>query len=230
MPTTPKRPATTRAGRPRSVQSQQAILQATLALLTSLGFEALSFEAVAAKAGVGKKTIYRWWASKEALVVDAVRTLQQTQNPVVDTGSLRSDLKALARNVLRLIAQPEARALTLHLAGAMARHPEVYAVFHERVIAPRFAQVAEMLRRARERGEIRRDVDPDEVLGFLAGPFWYQIVFSPGEASLSPARIERMLDVIFRGIEPRGASESDDATKRARPPATRRTRRERAKR
>src|SRR6185312_12309336 len=99
--TTNEEAGVSKGGRPRSVQSQQAILDATLTLLAAEGFDAMSIEAIAARAGVGKKTIYRWWNSKEALVIDAIKNVQQVKNPVIDTGSLRDDLIALFRNTLQ---------------------------------------------------------------------------------------------------------------------------------
>ena len=80
-----------RVGRPRSLESQQAILDTTLSLLASQGYEAMSIEEVAARASVGKATIYRWWDSKENLALDALQHLY-TRHPVIDRGNLRNDL------------------------------------------------------------------------------------------------------------------------------------------
>src|SRR5690349_4113522 len=82
-------------GRPRSLQAQQALFDATLALLSTEGFDTMSVDAIAERAGVGKQTIYRWWPSKDALVIDAIKSLQQTHYPVLDTGSLSQDLLAM---------------------------------------------------------------------------------------------------------------------------------------
>src|SRR5579859_7686549 len=84
-----------RPGRPRSALAERAILEATLELLAEVGIEALSIEGVAARAGVGKTTIYRRWESKEELIVAAVRRLQ-VQAPIVDTGNFRADIQAIA--------------------------------------------------------------------------------------------------------------------------------------
>src|SRR5260370_18750172 len=81
-------------GRPRSAQAQKAIIDATLELLAEEGFQGLSIEAVAARAGVGKTTIYRRWSSKEELVMEAIRQVQ-IDVPVMDTGNFRNDLAAL---------------------------------------------------------------------------------------------------------------------------------------
>src|SRR5438067_8052092 len=94
--TDPATPATRKPGRPRSARAHRAILAAALALLAEEGFEAMSMEGVAARAGVGKSTIYRRWASKEALLIEAVSSIH-AEAPIVDTGNIRDDLLALAR-------------------------------------------------------------------------------------------------------------------------------------
>ena len=83
-------------GRPRSAQAHKAIIDATLELLAEEGFQGLSIEAVAAKAGVGKTTIYRRWSSKDELVMDAIREVQ-IDLPVIDTGNFRNDLTTLLK-------------------------------------------------------------------------------------------------------------------------------------
>jgi AcrR family transcriptional regulator len=90
-------------GRPRSSEADRAIIGATVALLASDGYQAMSLERVAALAQVGKKTIYRRWASKEALVCDAIRSLQ-SEMPLVDTGNLRDDLVTMHHNALATLA------------------------------------------------------------------------------------------------------------------------------
>jgi AcrR family transcriptional regulator len=189
-----------KGGRPRSMQAQQAILDATLALLAEEGFDAMSMEAIAARAGVGKKTIYRWWSSKDALVIDAIKNLQQTHNPVVDSGSLRDDLIALFRNTFQTWSGAYAKGMAANLLGVMTTHPEVYQAFYEQAFAPRIQRFAQALERAQVRGEIRQDLDADEVVGLLAGPIWYHMFFDMSNKALTPGLAERIVNVIFEGI------------------------------
>ena len=117
-------------GRPRSSEeADAAIIEATIALLAEVGYQALSLERVAALAQVGKKTIYRRWSSKEALVCDAIRSLQ-SEMPLVDTGTLRDDLIAMHRNALAAVATaPIMRPLYLRLASEMNANVSVFGVF-----------------------------------------------------------------------------------------------------
>jgi AcrR family transcriptional regulator len=182
------------------VQAQQAILDATLNLLATEGFTAMSIEGIAANAGVGKKTIYRWWASKEELVIDAIKSFQQAKNPVVDTGSLRDDLVVMFRNALQSWSGPLARDLVVRLLGEVTAHTAIYQVFYDRIVAPRFEQFAHVIQRAQERGEVRLDLDADQIMGFLAGPVWYYLFFNPNSAPLAPDLPERIVDVALQGI------------------------------
>src|SRR5215467_3586232 len=104
----------------------------------------MSIEAIAAAAGVGKKTIYRWWTSKEALVIDAIRTVQQTQNPVIDTGSLREDLIGMLTNASQVVNATYTRGLVINVLGVMLNHPAVYQAFYDQAVAPRFQQLTHM--------------------------------------------------------------------------------------
>lgn len=196
-----------KGGRPRSVQAQQAILDATLTFLATEGFEAMSIEAIAAAAGVGKQTIYRWWVSKEALVIDAIKSLQQTHNPVVETGSLREDFLVMARNAFQTLSEPDAKGLVLNLLAMMTTHPHIYQAFYDQALAPRFQQLAQMIRRAQARGEVRQDLDANEIIGLLAGPFWYHLLCNARNTPAAPDLPERLVDAILQGIAGRVVGE-----------------------
>lgn len=189
-----------KGGRPRDMEARQAILDATLALLVTEGFDAMSIEAIAARAGVGKKTIYRWWPSKEALVIDAFKGLQQTLTPVIDTGSFRQDFLLMYRNTVQSLDGPYARGLMMNLLGVMTTHPEVYQAFYDQAIAPRFQQLEQMAQRAQERGEIRQGIGASEIIGLIAGPLWYHLFLDADSTSLSPDLPERLIDAILQGI------------------------------
>lgn len=189
-----------KGGRPRSVQSQQAILDATLTLLATEGFEAMSIEAIAARAGVGKKTIYRWWRSKEALVIDAIKTVQQVEHLAIDTGSVRDDLLTLFRATFQTWSRPDARSLLLELVRLMTTHPEVFHAYNERVLAPRLKLVTQIIQQAQERGEVRQDLDASEMLSLLAGPVWYHLLFSTNGTPPTSLSLERLVDAILHGI------------------------------
>jgi len=161
-------------GRPRSAQAHQAILSATLELLAEVGFQALSIEQVAARAGVGKMTIYRRWPSKDALVTDAIRSIQADM-PVIDTGNLRDDLITMYRTALQsLHATPMIRPLYLRLLSEWSSNPPVFQVFVSQLILPRFHQFVAMAEKAQARGEIRPDVDLQLAVDLLIGPMLFR--------------------------------------------------------
>lgn len=199
-----------KGGRPRSVQSQQAILDATLSLLATEGFDAMSIEAIAARAGVGKKTIYRWWTSKEDLVIDAIKSLQQAKNPVIDTGSLREDLIAMSKNAFQTWRGPHTRGLVINLLGVMTNHPEVYQAFYDQAIAPRFQQFTHVIQQAQVRGEVRRDLDANDTIGLLAGPLWYHFFFDTRSTTFAPDLPERLVDAVLQGIAIQRRPEEDN--------------------
>ena len=115
------------AGRPRSEEAHPALLDATLELLVEVGFSALTVEGVASRAGVGKATIYRRWASKLPLVVEAFGQLPGFEE--VDTGNLAEDLKQMLRGYIQVFnSTPLASALP-SLAGERAHNPELSELF-----------------------------------------------------------------------------------------------------
>jgi AcrR family transcriptional regulator len=155
---------------PRTLDKKvdEAIVDATLALLTERGFAAMTIEAVAERAGVGKPAIYRRFADKAALVTAAIsRRLPGLDVP--DRGDTRAELwlavergfPADAPSYLRLIGG---------LVAEEERHPELIAAFRANVLYPRRAAVQALIERGQARGDIRADVDPVEALDSLAGP------------------------------------------------------------
>src|SRR5690349_12095604 len=111
-----------RTGRPRSVETDHAILHATRAALVDLGWGGLTMSEVAARAGVAKTTLYRRWANKNELVVDAVAVLFD-ELEMVDLGSLRADIESVVRQFADLLARPESQAALLALFAEASRDP-----------------------------------------------------------------------------------------------------------
>lgn len=189
-------------GRPRSTQAHQAILDATLELLAEVGFQAMSIEQVAARAAVGKKTIYRRWSSKEALVLDAIRSIQADM-PVVDTGHLRDDLISMYRTAWQsLQARPLIRPLYLRLMSECDANPAVFHVFVSQLALPRFHQFVQMLEKAQTRGEIRQDLDLQLATDLLIGPMLFRwmgtsiLLPSPSRADLA-SFTQQMTDLVL---------------------------------
>lgn len=196
-------------GRPRSAQAHQKILQAALELLIEEGYNGMSLEGVAERAGVGKTTIYRRWKSKEELVMDVIRSIH-AEVPVIDTGNFREDILTMLRGAT-LVSSPLLRGLLVKTLGEISAHPEILQVFNERLVAPRFERLFQMIERAKARGEIRSDLDNKLIVSLLAGPYFFYVLFgdlAPGPP-LSAETAEQLGDAVLRGI--RGPNAAPEA-------------------
>jgi AcrR family transcriptional regulator len=144
-------------GRPRDPSRDEAIIGAAIDVLVRDGYDRLSMEGVAAAAGVGKATIYRRWGSKAELVIDAMVALKPAIDSI-DTGALDGDLDLL----IAASCNPLSERLLQVMAGicsALPREPELLEAFRTRFTEPRIARIADMLVRARDRGELGPEVD-----------------------------------------------------------------------
>jgi AcrR family transcriptional regulator len=142
-----------RGGRPRDPSRDEVIRAAILRLLADVGYSALTMDAVASEAGVGKATIYRRWRTKEELVVDTVSELNAVEAEPVDTGSLEGDLRVLLQSLVALVNSP-AGAATQALLSSMQHHPALAGAFRQGPMAVWRAAFDEMWLRAEQRGEI----------------------------------------------------------------------------
>src|SRR5271163_2670370 len=147
-------------GRPRSEQARVAILRSTLKLLGKNGFLDLTIEAVAAHAGVGKATVYRWWPNKAALIADAFASSATPKLHFPDTGSVRADMSQQMRQVVKIFRSRRGRILAAILAAGQSDR-RVIAAFRERFMRPRRGEAYATLERAVQRGELRGDLDMD---------------------------------------------------------------------
>jgi len=164
-----------RAGRPRSAQAEAAILAAAIELLLEHGFEAMSIGQLAARAGVGKATIYRRWSSKLEVVIAALAQLSPPP-PAVDTGSTVGDLLELISRRVADMTRTGRHLLIPRLTAELRNNPELRDPLVEKVVAPGLAPVRAIFERGIERGELRADLDPDLAVDLVAGPFIYRLV------------------------------------------------------
>ncbi len=159
-------------GRPRRADADEAILKATLDLLADAGVAGLSMDVLAHRAGVGKATIYRRWASKEALVLDALRTANRPI-PVPDTGTVRGDLIAYAEALVERFGIGRASDVLPHLIEASCYDDQLRRALDE-YLTSRQATIRLILGRGIERGELAADTDVDVVVDLVLGPFYYR--------------------------------------------------------
>lgn len=178
-------------------------MAAALELLAERGLAGMSIEEVAARAGVGKATIYRRWSSKGALALDAFLAEFKQQQPLPDTGSLRGDLAAELRAWVRAVTHTPAGRILGDLIGE-AQHDEDLAVsYRERVLEPLRQQHRVMLDRAIARGEIPASVDQEVVLDLFFGAAEHRLLLS--HLPMTDDFIDEVVDVILAGIQPGGS-------------------------
>jgi AcrR family transcriptional regulator len=206
MTTTDEKQTARSAGRPRSARAEKAIIDATLDLIgESSGLAELSIEAIAARAGVGKTTIYRRWSNKEDLLVDALATLKSPLPPP-QGGSVREDLVAYVEVYQRDACDARKRCVMNIAMNEAERHPRLVERIRQVTIEPRRAAITALLRRGMATGELRADLDPFIAMATLIGTvMWY--VRNEGITEASGELAERIVDQLLVGLGPAEAVE-----------------------
>ncbi|HYQ77406.1 TetR/AcrR family transcriptional regulator [Cellulomonas sp.] len=181
-----------RPGRRRDDSKDELILQAARELLIERGYDGMTMDAVAERAGAGKSTVYRRWSSKVQLTVDCLLCAKQvTIDEVPDTGSIREDLLSIFVRASRMKSDD----LMTGLISAVRDEPEVREVFHEQFVAGRVRLAREVLERARLRGDTAPGVDLDMVAAVAPAMVHYRKVVAhrPMDAEFA----ERLIDTII---------------------------------
>jgi AcrR family transcriptional regulator len=189
--------ASRRPGRPRSEEADRAIIGAALALFAESGPEGLCIERVAARAGVGKATIYRRWPGKEDLLLDAIAALK-TPLPKPAGRSAREDLVALLGAMCEETADPRRARQFALLLGEGAKYPRLMARYLETVVEPRREVIRTVLRRGIATGELRPDLDVEAALFMLIGAVIARR--GPEMGAVPPGYPARVVDELLRGL------------------------------
>jgi AcrR family transcriptional regulator len=192
-------------GRPRDERLAGAVIDATLAIVGEDGIGGLTTDAVAARARVSKASIYRRWPSKQALLRAAAGSVV-SELALPDTGALRTDVHELVLAAIRLYRDGLPGRLFPALVSEMAFDPELAGAIREGFLAERRNAVLVVLGRARERGELRADLDDELVLDLLAGVIYYRFLITGG--ALDDELAERLTSALLFGI---ATSTKDDA-------------------
>jgi AcrR family transcriptional regulator len=182
-------------GRPRSAESHQAMLQATLELLAEVGFEAMSVEGIAARAGVGKTTIYRRYSGKEELVAAAIEQVRE-EVVIPNTGKLWNDMDALIEQSAQITLSPIGRQAVAMIVSSAAGNAQFAKIYWDKYLEPRRAAFAIVIERAKARKEIQADLDPGLVFDAMSGIMLYALIFPPPTESWS-CYVRRALQLVL---------------------------------
>lgn len=166
------------AGRPRSARADEAIIDAGLNLLATIGFDRITMEGLAEQAGVSKATLYLRWPSKEDLIVAVIERFV-SKITIPDTGTIEGDLLHLMQDAVRVYSGRPG-AVMPGLVSALAYNPRLAESLREHFLKPRRVALRTVLERAVERGELRDDLDYELALDFLGGPLFYRLLITGG--------------------------------------------------
>ena len=180
----------------RAARVRTAVLQATAEVLTEVGYDQVSIDEVAARAGVHKTTIYRRWPTKPELIADTARVHSDENVPIPDAGSLRGDLQALARSVVANIGSEGGSRRSRSIAAAAISSDELAAGMHA-FWAERLTASGVLVDRAIERGELPPNTDPNLIIETLIGPLWIRLLLT-GE-SITNDLADRVAELVAAG-------------------------------
>lgn len=182
----------------RRESSRLAILDAAVSLCREEGYSKLSIEAIAARAGVGKHTIYRWWPSKGAVLTEALdREMTAGSATFPDTGDIVHDMCATVTEVVRIQADPDFGPPLAALIAEAQLDPNGGPLLLERLFKPRRAPIVERLRRAQDRGELPTSLDVEQVLEVIFGALYHRLLLRSGP--LDGAYAAFIVDLVFAG-------------------------------
>jgi AcrR family transcriptional regulator len=198
-------------GRVRSADARDAVLAATLGLLEELGYGGVTIEKVAARSGVAKSTIYRWWDSKPVLVMDAYQQAVDQRMPEPDTGNLNTDLTLFVTELYRVAGYPVRVRVLRGLMAEAQLNPAFGTAFHG-FVTHRQAVIGLILRRAIGRGDLPADTDIAHGIDLIFGPFWYRLL--AGHQPLDPAEAPGHVADLLNGLRSPQRNPSPESPRR----------------
>lgn len=190
----------------RSSARTDAVLQATLELAAELPYARLSMEGIAARAGVGKHTVYRRWPSKGAVVLDALLSLQPKLSYPY-TGSVVDDLRQQMQTGMDLLSQPRFAALYTALLGEVQQDPALAEAFRERWLKPLADATRARLQAAQRQGQLTPSIDVNVMIAMLYGPLYYRILVTADR--YDAAFLDALLNAAFSGLRPSTRSDTE---------------------
>lgn len=194
----------------RSERSRRAIYDAALALVGELGYPRTTIEGIAARAGVGKQTIYRWWSSKAEVLLEAFLDLSEQASreagpddtyAIPDTGDLAADLKAVLRLTVDQLKDPRFEAPSRALAAEGVVDEQLGRVFVGKLLAPSLQLYVDRIRSAQEAGQVRPEIDPRIALELWVSPLAQRWLQHTGPISYDYT--DTLVDYALHGLAPR---------------------------
>ena len=192
-------------GRPRSEKAREAVIRSTLALLKRVGFHELGIEAVAAHAGVGKTTIYRWWPNKAELVIAAFVAAVEEELRFPAAGPVLESIHQQMTRWAHIFRSPLGQ-IVATVIGAGQSEPEILDAFRAHWVEPRRVEARTLLEAAKEKGEIRGDLDPDLILDLLYGPLYLRLLLR--HAPLDETCVNKVFTVVRPSLLPDGIGQA----------------------
>lgn len=189
----PERPHHRAPGRPRCDATRKAVLQAAYDLLGEAGLTRFTIEGVAARSGVARTTIYRWWPSKGALAMEGFVEATAADLAVPPTASVAADVQALLRLFARVLRGKGGRIIRGIIAEGQS-DPETINAFMAGFVTPRRAEVRAILDRGIASGELRADLDVEVVLSSLFGPLHLRMLLNEG---VDDAWVDRLSNFVL---------------------------------
>jgi AcrR family transcriptional regulator len=181
----------------RNEQSRRAILDAAISMIGEVGYDGISIEAIARQAGVSKQTIYRWWPSKGAVILEAATDSLGAVVTIPDTGDIVADLRTQLTAILELITGTGfGPAYQCLIAAGQSDRDLLRSVF-DRIIQPNIDDFRARSALAQQRGEIRADADWQTMRDLLYGVIEYRLIHA---MPLEPAYIDGVLSIVFDGV------------------------------
>jgi AcrR family transcriptional regulator len=184
----------------RAEDRTETIMRATLDLAREAGYAKLSIEGVAARAGVGKHTVYRRWPSKGLLFLDALLTRNEPVLDYPDTGDVMTDLRQQTHAAVDLLGSPPWGPLYQALIGEAQHDPAVAAALNERFIRPQTERTVARLREAKVQGQISADFDLDLAMAILSGPLYCTFLIT--QEPVTHDYVDRVYQALFDGMGP----------------------------
>jgi AcrR family transcriptional regulator len=185
-------------GRRRADEVRSEVLDAAGELLFAEGMGAFTIDKVANRSGASKMTIYKWWPSKGALALDGYFAKVAPELAFPDTGDIEADLRTQLHAFVHVVRDSPAGRVIAELIGQAQSDPELKAAYLQSYSSPRRALAVEALKRAKDRGQLRSDLDPETVVDQLWGACYHRLLLP--DQPITDEFVDALVDNLFRGI------------------------------